>query len=452
MALVRAATTVLAVVVLPTLLFWALHVDLVYTPRRVDLALFLSPWAAPTDLLDLASRLIQLAALVYFNLPLPILWALISLVALIRAPIGFLLTRSVGWAVPQLFNHYALYETMTGWGPGIVIWQAVDPVHEWSLAVVALFAWLERRPWTYTVTLGVALVIIIVRAAFPQVAERLLDKPRSADLPLRTSLYALAAGLLSLAPFALRQPARLPFPETTLDIMLLSFPRPGDSSTILQTTVDSYLPFLNDNVTLSGFTHAPDHAAFKALSTAYNFHIDDDQHPDDEWGHYLHLAEAFRWAEGLPAEWIMLTEDDFPLCPGGWDVVSTVMNKLESERRAGRISSGFVGTGGSGLILHHSYLPILQMVLREYSRSASRLPPGVHRRAPDQVIQDCLRGTPGSLCERREGKIIITSRLVMDHIGGMATTTEGKSLNSDKWRCGWRHAWHGAPDVEVVIV
>jgi hypothetical protein len=129
------------------------------------------------------------------------------------------------------------------------------------------------------------------------------------------------------------------------------------------------------------------------------------------------------------------------------------MAELESEREVGRIRAGFIGTGGSGLIMHRSYLPLLQVVLREYSRSASRLPPGVHRRAPDQVVQDCLRGTPGSLCERRdEQRMIISSRIVMDHIGGMATTTEGKALNSDKWRCGWRHAWHGAADVDVVVV
>jgi len=76
----------------------------------------------------------------------------------------------------------------------------------------------------------------------------------------------------------------------------------------------------------------------------------------------------------------------------------------------------------------------------------------VHRRAPDQIVQDCILGRPGSLCEREHGRCIISSRLVLDHIGGMATTTEGKAPNSDKWRCGWRHAFHGDGQVDVVVV
>jgi hypothetical protein len=54
--------------------------------------------------------------------------------------------------------------------------------------------------------------------------------------------------------------------------------------------------------------------------------------------------------------------------------------------------------------------------------------------------------------EDEETGMIISSRLVLDHIGGMATTTEGKRLNSDRWRCGWRHPFHGFDGVEVVVV
>lgn len=484
----RAEAAVLAAAVLPTVLGWALRLDLSYAPLRADLSLFLSPWAAPLDAGDALSRVLQLAWLVYALPPLWAVWAGTAAVALLRAPLGFVLTRSVGWAAPALFAHWALYERMGGWGPGLLVWHALAPGPaagdgggwgDWGLAAVGALALLERRPWTYAAAGALALALLVLRAACPglPLPERVLgpvpgsvqpgtvpvpvsDKPRPG--PLRTQLAALGLGALALPLAALLRPAaREAFPATTLDIMLLSFPRPGDSDTILRTTVASYAPHLSANVTLSGFTHAPDHAAFRALAAeGLAFHVDEDAHPDDEWGHYLHLAEAFRWAgaragpgAGARAEWVMLAEDDFPLCAGGWAVLSTVVAQLERERAAGRMRAGFVGTGGSGLVMHRSYLPLLSTVLREYSRSASRLPPGVHRRAPDQVVQDCLRGTPGSLCERRGAqRIIISSRIVMDHIGGMATTTKGKPLNSDKWRCGWRHAWHGAPDVDVVVV
>jgi hypothetical protein len=40
----------------------------------------------------------------------------------------------------------------------------------------------------------------------------------------------------------------------------------------------------------------------------------------------------------------------------------------------------------------------------------------------------------------------------MDHIGGMFSTNTHKAVNSDKWRCGWRHAFHGMEEVDVVVV
>lgn len=106
----------------------------------------------------------------------------------------------------------------------------------------------------------------------------------------------------------------------------------------------------------------------------------------------------------------------------------------------------------SGIIFHHSYLRILQLTLRAYSAAESAIPQGVFKRAPDVVVQDCVMGRPHSLCERRKGKLIIPSRLMLDHIGGMATTTKNKLLNSDQWRCGWRHAFHGNDAVEVIVV
>jgi hypothetical protein len=108
----------------------------------------------------------------------------------------------------------------------------------------------------------------------------------------------------------------------------------------------------------------------------------------------------------------------------------------------------------SGIIIHKSYLPLLSLLLRQYSALETPLPSSIRRRAPDQVIQDCIVGRWGSLCERERtgGKTVISSRIVLDHIGGMATTTKGKALNRDKWRCGWRHAFHGDEAVDVVVV
>lgn len=109
----------------------------------------------------------------------------------------------------------------------------------------------------------------------------------------------------------------------------------------------------------------------------------------------------------------------------------------------------------SGLIIHRSYLPLLSSLLKNYS--SRDFDPDAYRPAPDQVVQECLLGRESSPCRKQdvpkgESRMIISSRLVLDHIGGMATTSQGKALNSDKWRCGWRHPFHGDELVEVVIV
>lgn len=194
--------------------------------------------------------------------------------------------------------------------------------------------------------------------------------------------------------------------------------------------------------------------------------MDEDHHDDSADGQYLHMAEALRWEMEKPAagrgEWVMLVEDDFPICYGerGWDVVRRIMKILEdsraTEKSLPRIRAGFVGTGGSGLIMHRSLLPYLSQILRTHAASKTVLPAGFPRRPPDVVIQDCLVGDDPSCPKGNPSEnipaMVIPSRLMMDHIGGMASTNVHKAANSDKWRCGWRHPFHGRPEVEVVVV
>lgn len=88
------------------------------------------------------------------------------------------------------------------------------------------------------------------------------------------------------------------------------------------------------------------------------------------------------------------------------------------------------------------------------------------RRPADIIIQDCLLGVD-PLCPtaspsedtaediwfaRKQPTMVITSRLVMDHIGGNASTAKGRVYDLNKWRCGWRHPFHGRPEVTVVPV
>ncbi|KAH7911266.1 hypothetical protein BJ138DRAFT_1006954 [Hygrophoropsis aurantiaca] len=153
----------------------------------------------------------------------------------------------------------------------------------------------------------------------------------------------------------------------------------------------------------------------------------------------------------------MLVEDDFPVCGSwGWEGIVGVLSELEKGRFSAtklRRYGGFVGTGGSGLIIHHTLLPVLTFIMRAHADVKSPLPPAVPRRPADIIIQDCLLGTDLLCPSHSEGNnLVITSKLIMDHIGGGASTAVGRTYDANKWRCGWRHPFHGRPEVEVVPV
>ncbi|KII96166.1 hypothetical protein PLICRDRAFT_96669 [Plicaturopsis crispa FD-325 SS-3] len=141
----------------------------------------------------------------------------------------------------------------------------------------------------------------------------------------------------------------------------------------------------------------------------------------------------------------MLVEDDFPLC-GQWGVDGLVqtVDALRRRRKQGGHMSGFVGTGGSGLLLHSSIIPIAANLLLTQAMSTNLLAPT----ATDIVLQQCIRGV-NPLCP--PSTLLIPSRLIMHHAGGELSTFEGRSYPQDRWACGWRHPMHGMKDVEVVF-
>lgn len=476
--------------------------QLLFSRSTELLPLLFAPWSISPSFGVILARLIHAA--LFSQLP-PVsavswcysLWIVLGLG---RTIVGWALTRAVGWAFPKFFNHWALYEETSGFGAVLVVYIHLSGILEsveWSqrlrgrgtIAMIVLcgvLAWLENQPWTYAIAaLGTAL-IMLSRQAFFAVKNRTLLPSTSRD---DNGMYVRPAKVLAvmgLSFFAILLPhvpsmvlqdtrrMRLPPapnpPSPLLDILFLSFPRSDvvAGTTILSATLNSYLPFLNSQTLLSVFTHSTIHPAFIKSQELYKgdnitFYIDNDTHPEAYTGQYLHLAEAFRWVLEKPspaktAEWVMLVEDDFPVCGGdsGWNAIAKVLSILEKSRSArNEIRSGFVGTGGSGLIIHRSVLPVLVLLLKTHAEISSSLPPSVVRRPPDVVIQDCLLGRD-AICPRRgpdgEGTMVITSRLVLDHIGGMASTNSNKAGNSDKWRCGWRHPFHGMDEVEVVVV
>ncbi|KAF9261554.1 hypothetical protein L218DRAFT_1078572 [Marasmius fiardii PR-910] len=514
---------------------------------------------------------------------------------LMRTLISFVFTRSLGWAYPSLFRHWAMYETSEGFGAGLVVWfylrmffgegeaseanintgtlkgavyvllhlHETSPFHEtlipMGLRFILISTIFEGKPWTYACALLSAGLLWLILVLIPSTKEQDRLPPQASRPPVTISSFFLRTFLpafrltvitllmiylfyfvqpfLSLGTSTSYTPIPPPSNDQTnlLEIVVLSYPRPGNltvAEEIIATTMESFYPLLTFNhrdtrnegdIVLSVFTHAPDHLAFeyvksRTLDKSVLFYLDEDDHSPDEYdiGQYLHLAEAFRWVASDPKsesrrgrrrpEWIMIVEDDFPLCGKGVDVLKRTLWLLEMDRKQSSeyqtgTKAAFIGTGGSGLIFHRTLLSTLEHVLRTHAITfrdgKSPFPPSPDLRPPDVVMQDCLLGSD-PLCARYTKPIrtlrpytesprtprkytkppltpstpeavkedlnnilrqsdpdvmmFIPSSLVMDHIGGMVSTTVGKRGNTDKWRCGWRHAFHGKRDVGVLVV
>jgi hypothetical protein len=289
----------------------------------------------------------------------------------------------------------------------------------WVVCGLVGMVWLERRIWTYSIAWGLGLIIIypFTRIYYGYLKPdckgdrdreegKFLLPPLTPASPTKSnrvktgrypfSILLLLGGLnIVLLRWTGEQPPRLPYPSgTRLDIIILSYPRPPSIETsmdLLDETLGSFVRSANtlanstEDVGISVFTHSKEHEAMDRVKEKYEtmwvgegegvwngglrvgWKVDRDVHEEDQDGHFLHLAEAFRYALELGQErgqgqdrfgeeeevhdpnegWILLVEDDFPVCPGGWQVVETVMNRLvwwKEER--GAILSGFIGTGG----------------------------------------------------------------------------------------------------------
>jgi hypothetical protein len=347
------------------------EVDWSFSPRAVVYSdriapILLAPFAKPETWLIAVSRAIQCGILLYLSVrDLGLLWIGWIALALLRSITGYLLSRSVGWAYPSLFSHWALYESASGIGPILIAYLVLNATYKYIIPILTtMLCWLECRPWTYGTALFIVLPTAICRQLYHQrfhLPNPNVEKQTQHKLGLHQFWSSCLAILIPwLVVYHLISPSRLPLPTTSeplLDILMLSFPRPVPIETsinIINTTVQSFVPFLSPAVTLSLFTHTPDHEALRLVQThtpQVSLHVDLDTHPDDIDGQYLHLAEAFRWIledSTKHGEWVMLVEDDFPICYGnkGWDVITTVVAKLEADRLEGNIRSGFVGTGG----------------------------------------------------------------------------------------------------------
>jgi hypothetical protein len=108
-------------VLLPTV-----KIDWSFSPRAIVYSnrvapIFLAPFANPETWSIAVSTGIQCCLLLCITPhDFGVLWIGWIGLALVRAVTGYFLSRSVGWAYPALFSHWALYESASGIGPVLI--------------------------------------------------------------------------------------------------------------------------------------------------------------------------------------------------------------------------------------------------------------------------------------------------------------------------------------------
>ena len=272
--------------------------------------------------------------------------------------------------------------------------------------------------------------------------------------------------------------------DPSMTVVLMTAPRPGDPDFLTQ-TLDSYLVNLepSSRTRMVVYNHFSAHAAYdRALAARSDsaLSIDWVRRPGavDRLDQRLHVARALTHAVATTdSRYIMLAEDDFPLCDPAtqsWLKLLRGLDQLDArmpDRGDGEVGHCglFVGTGGSGLIIRSEIarrLPALLLGADDVDGERREREGGdvLVERAPDLVIQDCLRGLlPG--CETcapghrssatspatsardpfgapgdRRGKsgLAATERLLMRHLG-YARSTSGRTYPASWAQCGQRH-------------
>jgi hypothetical protein len=386
--------------------------QLIFTPITDLLPLLLAPWTTspPTFTFGgLVSRIIHLILLIrlpYRSISIAHCYLLWLAIAGGRTLVAFILTRAFGWAFPPFFSHSSLYEDSAGFGPALLVYihltsqskmvaqlLKVPPVHGplgsdafVMIGLCGVLSFLEGMPWTYTIA---SIGAFILPLGWKLISRRLpvsQPNPLSMNPSSVSSSHSINPGQMLLAmvlswlvislPYLPSNiiPNDMPIPLISppnagplLEILILSAPRPDPSlgALMLKTTVGSFIPRLSPSIHLTVFSHLSDrpNPAFDALKAEYaanatlsdrmSIYMDQDVHPTSYTGQFLHMSEAFRHLQDTSyhgqAEWVMLVEDDFPICGGqhGWNSILNVLNLLEeSRKRDNLLKSGFVGTGG----------------------------------------------------------------------------------------------------------
>ncbi|KAI5479382.1 hypothetical protein MNV49_003716 [Pseudohyphozyma bogoriensis] len=492
------------------------------------------------------------------------LW--VAIVA-VRVLLSWVFGRVLGWAHPELFSTTAIHQVGSGLAPLLLTLCIVraytnpastpGPLSFQAGLLAANFATPIEQGGTglwwglsaVVVGLAVCAGIIVYEAVQSLAASR--PTVSASTSPSTSTNFSLSrfAPLFSLLllPFLVSYEAPPPSHDLSntfstlhpaqdnlLTVLLLTAPRPGNPDFLFR-TIESWLDALPSPTTsptletsrlrMIVFTHFRTHDMFDAAQTYFaespSYATKAEHYIEwrrDPRGHAnrldqrLHVARALAYAaeSGGDSAYVLLAEDDFPLCADAgetwvdlkraivetnlampdWDTRGELAMSYEEQEEASGHCGLFLATGGSGLAMRGFVAAKLPGLLLGAEDADGALRDARAERGewtlkhedegadtPDLVIQDCLRGRVAG-CEvcapptvgsgrmfpkgskrnafgglgDRWGKsgLAGTERLMQRHLGYNASTLPGRKYGKEEWSCGWRQPFNGEPDVLVV--
>ncbi|BGP04913.1 hypothetical protein JCM10049v2_000715 [Rhodotorula toruloides] len=475
----------------------------------------------------------------------------------VRVLASWVFGRVLGWAHPQFFSTRAIHEVGAGLAPLLLALNLLS-FRSSSFLDAALLAANFVVPVSKGgagLWLGISAVLVgHVGALVLSLVRFFATPPATSAKPASSSFSVSHLLALALLPtFAFYAVSPTPSPIQTdlafsqlhpgqpslLTVLLMTAPRPGTPDFLIQ-TVESWLgalpdpssPLLGDNSTSFSplamptssrlrvivYTHFASHPMFELAQSTFAsnpkaaHYIEWHRDPrafaaQNRLDQRLHVARGLEYAASEGGAYVLLTEDDFPLCEDAkpargkersWDnawkelqaaLVATNARMPDPFADAPDSPPGhcglFLATGGSGLAIRSSIAARLPALLlgdddpHGYAReeAAARGEIVVKREGegadtPDLVIQDCLRGKlpecavcapgvggaegsarlPGGVVGERVGKsgLAGTERLLQRHLGYNASTLPGRKYGREEWACGWRQPFNGEPDILTV--
>ncbi|KAF8945372.1 hypothetical protein BGZ47_002788 [Haplosporangium gracile] len=306
----------------------------------------------------------------------------------------------------------------------------------------AVPGYMKERTTSYIVRrLGGYVLPMIAILFFILVATRQLHnyKPNVSDDVLNSSIEPTTPFLLTLVMMTAPRRDGMAFIKQTLSSYLDAFP-----------DVDQPAHPLYSRIQVVVYTHVTDHPRFDEARTFFETnpkarkHIKWIREDGAEKSQRKHLISAIRKiGTSEDSVYLGIMEDDFPFCEGGFQ---TMLNTIyEADRQVKDHCGVFITTGGSGLIFKKSVALVVSFVLEQDELAKQR---GMAVPAPDQALQNCMLGQH-DYCSSCAGTMVISKTLLQRHLGHNASTSGGV-YSPEAYQCGWRHPFHGDPNIHVL--